>query len=332
MKKAITFLTLFLATVMCSLVCFGCSELQDNAMSFITGEYTVTFDFNNGEEDKKITVNAGNTVQTPNDPQKENYIFLGWYTDESFTKKYDFSKIVNYNLHLYARYEIDAESIVNEITTSTVHALVKIYNKSYSNSFMGQVSSIQQGSGVCFHTQGGYYYVLTNCHVAYSSADQQTITVEDFRGEKHEATIYRKNASASPAIAAEYDLAILTFLYDGDELSVIPFADQSARAGDEVISLGSPGNQSHAITYGEMLGLRLANLAESDPKESNVTFEIIYHTAAVTNGSSGGPLINGDLALVGVNYAGIHGENNDSFGHGCAVPIEKVREFLALYE
>lgn len=324
MKRIFRPLIAMLLSVCLAFSLSGCA-LLDAALS---GEgVTVTFVI----EDKKseVSVPLGDTVSPPKTPQIEDRIFSGWYTDSACKNEYDFSTPVLGNLTLYAGFVLDGAAITNEITVRVMPALVTVENVYPAGP--GK-EAVAQGSGFLYKIAGGRAYVLTNCHVAYSSADQQTITVEDFRGEKHEATIYRKNASASPAIAAEYDLAILTFLYDGDELSVIPFADQSARARDEVISLGSPGNQSHAITYGEMLGLRLANLAESDPKESNVTFEIIYHTAAVTNGSSGGPLINGDLALVGVNYAGIPGENNDSFGHGCAVPIEKVREFLALYE
>ena len=211
MKRITTFFTLFLATVLCSLVCFGCSELQEYATSFVKGEYTVTLDFNNGKADKEITVKAGSTLQTPQDPEKENYVFLGWYTNEAFTEKYDFSNAVYYNFHLHARYEIDAESIVNEITTSAIHSLVKIYNKSYSNSFIGQVSSIQQGSGVCFHIQDGYYYILTNCHVAKINEGYtfQSFTIEDYQGNEYEGHLYRNPTLSTEAVAADYDLACL---------------------------------------------------------------------------------------------------------------------------
>ncbi len=290
---------------------------------------SITVTFVVDEKASEVSVPFGDVVSPPKTPKAEDRIFSGWYIDPALKTEYDFSTPVIGDLTLYAGFVLDGAAITNAITLDVMPALVTVENV-YPTT--GGKEAVAQGSGFIYKIQGGRAYVLTNCHVAYAHGSSQTITVEDFRGDLHDATIYRKNLFSDPAINAGYDLAILTFPYTGDELCAIPFAEQSAVAGAEVISLGSPANQSHAITFGEMLGLRLANLPESSKEESNVTFEIIYHTAAITNGSSGGPLLNGDLELVGVNYAGIPGENNDGFGHGCAVPIEKVREFLALYE
>lgn len=49
-------------------------------------------------------VTKGERVQRPTDPQKSNCSFIGWYTNDSFTTLYDFSKAVNSNLTLYARW------------------------------------------------------------------------------------------------------------------------------------------------------------------------------------------------------------------------------------
>ena len=58
---------------------------------------------------------------------------------------------------------------------------------------------------------------------------------------------------------------------------------------------------------------------------SNVTFEVVYHNAFINNGSSGGPLLDANLRVVGVNYAG------NSSGIGYAIPAVKVNEFLRNY-
>lgn len=42
--------------------------------------YTVTFDTENGEPDKSVTVLAGQTVAKPDDPVRNGYEFLGWKT------------------------------------------------------------------------------------------------------------------------------------------------------------------------------------------------------------------------------------------------------------
>jgi hypothetical protein len=42
--------------------------------------------------------------------------------------------------------------------------------------------------------------------------------------------------------------------------------------------------------------------------------------------------LNGDLELIGVNYAGLPPAEGENFGRGCAVPLAKVMVFLSLYE
>ena len=82
--------------------------------------YSVTFNYNNGSANKTVSLKSGDTLSMPRDPQKENYIFIGWYVDRGCTKKYDFSQIVESDFTLYAKYEIDAATIPNNITKNTL--------------------------------------------------------------------------------------------------------------------------------------------------------------------------------------------------------------------
>ena len=94
----------------------------------------------------------------------------------------------------------------------------------------------------------------------------------------------------------------------------------------DVISLGAPKSQSNSITYGKILNYRKISLKDTPASRSNVTFDVIHHDAMINNGSSGGPLLNADLEVVGVNYAGA-----SSTKDGYAIPVDKVREFLRKY-
>src|SRR5699024_2057748 len=51
-------------------------------------------------------VEYGETVPQPVDPStiSDNWVFLGWYTDEKCTKAYDFSQPVTGNMRLYAKW------------------------------------------------------------------------------------------------------------------------------------------------------------------------------------------------------------------------------------
>lgn len=291
-------------------------------------KYKISFVYNNGKANTSVFVEKGKTVYTPDDPKKTNYVFSGWYTDSSFINRYDFSKPITKNLTLYAKYEIDAKTLTNKISTDLIKGVVKIYNKSY-NTFLGIETSsiISQGSGFCFHIQNGCYYVLTNCHVAKkdSSYNAQKFTIEDYQGKTYEGFLYKNPNKSVSAIAASYDLACLYFKPTSTNVKKLSIVSSNPNINDDVISLGAPKDQSNAITYGKIYSYNKVIIPGTSTSLSNVKFDVISHNAFVNNGSSGGPLLNVDLNVVGVNYAG------GSSGVGSAIPAVKVNEFLRNY-
>ena len=81
-------------------------ELLDGAADVEAEEYTVTFEWNygsKGEYDSK-SVESGDTVRKPRDPERKGYEFLGWYTKESGGKKFDFDTEITEDISLYARW------------------------------------------------------------------------------------------------------------------------------------------------------------------------------------------------------------------------------------
>ena len=93
-----------------------------------------------------------------------------------------------------------------------------------------------------------------------------------------------------------------------------------------MVALGTPKGQKNSIAFGEIKGKANITLSDTDKKLSNVTFDVLKHSAFIDNGSSGGALLNASCRLVGVNYA----SSNDGTAH-YSIPIEKVREFLDKY-
>lgn len=294
-----------------------------------TQKHQVTFVYNNGTASSKVVVKDGKTVSTPKDPKKTNYIFSGWYTESSLINKYDFSKPITKNLTLYAKYEIDALTLTNKISTDLIKGVVKIYNKSY-NTFLGieTSSATSQGSGFCFHIQGGYYYVLTNCHVAKkdSSYDKQKFTIEDYQGKTYEGYLYKNPNKSVSAIAASYDLACLYFKPSSTNVKKLSIVSTNPGSTDDVISIGAPHGQSNSITFGKVVDYRKVTLSNTSTSLSNVTFDVICHNAYADSGSSGGPLLNSNLNVVGVHYAG-----SKSTSREFAIPAVKVQEFLRNY-
>ena len=75
----------------------------------IVTSYVVTFETYGGTTllgtpIKPQTVAAGEQMSRPADPVKEGYDFEGWYTDDTFTVKFDFKAPVNSDITVYANY------------------------------------------------------------------------------------------------------------------------------------------------------------------------------------------------------------------------------------
>ena len=68
--------------------------------------YNVTFETNGGTEITQKTVNEGDAVARPADPEKEGYIFTGWYADEEFNNPYNFETPVTKPVTIYAKWTI----------------------------------------------------------------------------------------------------------------------------------------------------------------------------------------------------------------------------------
>lgn len=318
MKKTRIFSLIFIIILSCLLISCGGGNDTDNV-------YTVSFMLEDGSVIKTVNVAEGETVATPQDPKKESYTFIGWYTNAKYGAKYDFSQKVTGNLNLYARFELDGADIANRISKGIMKSIVKVYAESY-NTFLGifetDSSGVSQGSGFCFDAGDGVYYIITNCHVAVKREgyDKQRITIEDYKGNTYTGYLY------SNAISAEYDLACLYFRASSTEVTPLSIVKDNPKIGDDVISLGAPKDQSNSITFGKVLDYMAITL-DAEKYESNVSFEVIRHSAGRDGGSSGGPVLNSRLQVVGVNYAKSNNDKNTGF----AIPAEKVNEFLQKY-
>ncbi|MCQ2564309.1 MAG: InlB B-repeat-containing protein [Clostridia bacterium] len=65
--------------------------------------FTVTFKYDNGLEDREMTYNYGSLLTEPQQPEKENYVFLGWFNGET---KWDFENdTITSNLELVAHWQ-----------------------------------------------------------------------------------------------------------------------------------------------------------------------------------------------------------------------------------
>ena len=82
--------------------------------------YTVTFEVNGAPAIAAATVLNGKTLAAPEAPVKDNYWFVGWYSDSKYTSLYNFDTLVTSDITLYARfvekveaYEYDVNFVVD---------------------------------------------------------------------------------------------------------------------------------------------------------------------------------------------------------------------------
>lgn len=295
----------------------GSSTLEGNN----NNSHSVHFVLNNGSANVTISVVDGtDTLEgKPSNPSKEGFIFDCWCSDSDLTTEYDFSTDIKEETYIYARYLVDYEYLTNKITTEVMAANVTIINTKYYN------SSISTGSGIIFKKEqsgSSYkYYALTNNHVVANTGTNFKYSIEDYKGNTYTEADNSVNLVGS---SPDYDLAVITFITDA-ELYVIDMHDTDPSVGTKVVALGQPQGQTNSISYGEVL--KYINVSTADPTTSNITFKVIQHDAYINSGSSGGALLNTDLKLIGINYAGQFNDDG-TFKTGATVQISKVKEYL----
>ncbi len=209
-------------------------------------------------------------------------------------------------------------SIINNVTLTTMKSNVKIIKHYNGSSFLGSGVIIKKTTNTdSFESLKYTYYCITNNHVV-AGLGLSEIIVYDYQGSECEAALLYNSA--------DYDLALLKFQSDV-ELHAVKLSSSNPVVGDEVISIGQPQSQLNAITMGKVI--EISKAVGSDDSNSKVDFDVIVHDAYINNGSSGGMLINLDLELVGINYAGLeNSETGESLNEYCAVPVLKLQEFL----
>jgi S1-C subfamily serine protease len=162
------------------------------------------------------------------------------------------------------------------------------------------------GSGVIVDEHG---YILTNYHVI-EQATVIRIALAD--GESYDAVLIAGDPMN--------DLALLK-ISPSRPLPAISFArDDDLMLGETAIALGNPFGFAHTVTVGVLSGVN----REARYGENVVYRDILQTDAAVNYGSSGGPLINLDGEMIGLNVQILQQAQNIGF----AIPVKRVRALL----
>lgn len=173
----------------------------------------------------------------------------------------------------------------------------------------------ESGSGVLVRVAGQKgVLVLTNNHVIAQAAPAQiTVSLADSR------ILKPSQVWADP----ESDIAILRL--DADNLTSISLGDsEGARVGQWVLAFGSPFGLNQTVTHGIISARERGQISLG----STIRIKDFLQTdAAINPGSSGGPLVNLDGEVVGINTA-IASHSGSNSGVAFAIPINLVKRVM----
>jgi serine protease Do len=209
----------------------------------------------------------------------------------------------------------EEESLTINVVEETTPAVVSVVRKEvYFDPFRGPFRS-EDSIGTGFVIKGDEGIVLTNKHVVDS--DQATYSIVIGEGEKAYDVV---NVYKDPL----NDFAILKVDTGGEVLPELKLGDSdNIKVGQTVIAIGNAlGQFGNSVTKGIVSGLKRGIIASAGPfGETEMLDDIIQTDAALNPGNSGGPLLNLQGEVIGINVAISQGAENIGF----AIPINNLK-------
>jgi S1-C subfamily serine protease len=177
--------------------------------------------------------------------------------------------------------------------------------------FYQPVASQSLGSGFLINDEG---FILTNAHVISGSSKVQ-VTLSD--QSQYYATLLETDRSD--------DLAIIKISLKKKGPSLKLGDSDRIQVGQKVLAIGNPFGLEGTLTVGVVSSIGRAIDGENEQRLEGM----IQTDAAINGGNSGGPLLDSNGNVIGINTA-ILGRTN--MGIGFALPINRAKALLDDYK
>jgi S1-C subfamily serine protease len=220
-----------------------------------------------------------------------------------------------------AAFQQDKRMSINEIYRASAPGVVHIETTSrvqqstdfFGNPFGGSQTQRALGSGFVIDKAG---HVVTNYHVVRGAS---TIQVSFSNNERFKAKVVGVDPST--------DIAVLEVKVKSRALKALPLGNSDfVRVGDQVIAIGNPFGLDRSVTSGIVSAVQRRIEA---PNQLSIS-HVIQTDAALNHGNSGGPLLNAQGQVIGVNaQIETGGQSQGNVGIGFAIPINTVRDVVA---
>lgn len=212
--------------------------------------------------------------------------------------------------------------IAKTVGPSVVSVNVTVASQSSSTDIFGfggtQTPTEQQGAGtgIIISSSG---LVLTNRHVVPDGTQSVSVTLADGTELKDVSVVGRTNSGDS------LDVAILKINNaKGHKLEPARLGDSSqVVVGDAVVAIGNAlGQFQNTVTSGIISGHgRSVQASDASGTQASENLDDLFQTdAAINEGNSGGPLVNMNGQVIGLNTAIAGGAQNIGF----AIPINDI--------
>jgi len=199
-----------------------------------------------------------------------------------------------------------------EIYKASKESVVYITSTVYQRDFFFGVQAVQGlGSGFLINAEG---QILTNFHVISGSSDVE-VTMPPDQSRYKAKILHRDPAHDLALIQIEAKKKLTAFLKLGDS--------EGLQVGQKVLAIGNPFGLAGTLTTGIVSSLHRKIQSE----ERGDLEDMIQTDAAINSGNSGGPLLDSQGNVIGINTA-IYGPNGGSVGIGFAIPINRAKVML----
>jgi S1-C subfamily serine protease len=210
---------------------------------------------------------------------------------------------------------------INEIYRASAPAVVHIETTTrvqqpsdfFGNPFGTTQTQRALGSGFVIDKAG---HIVTNYHVVRGAS---AIQVSFSNNEHFKAKLIGVDPST--------DSALLQVHVKSRALKSLPLGNsESVRVGDQVIAIGNPFGLDRSVTAGIVSAVQRRIEA---PNQLSIS-HVIQTDAALNHGNSGGPLLNAQGQVIGVNaQIETGGQSQGNVGIGFAIPINTVKDVVA---
>jgi serine protease Do len=219
---------------------------------------------------------------------------------------------------------ITSESqLISEIAKNVGPSVVSINVTSQQTTidFFGNGRTFESeaaGTGVIISADG---VVVTNRHVIGNVTSGVTITLSDGT-ELTDVEVIGRTGASDPL-----DIAFLKIKdAKGKELKEAELGDSGImQVGDKVVAIGNAlGEFQNSVTSGIVSGFG-RNVVAGDETGSETLQNLLQTDAAINQGNSGGPLVNANGEVIGINTA-IAGGGAENIGF--AIPINDIKGLI----